>query len=93
MVLVLCLTLLTGFASVKQTVPRAEAPESSLPMTPAEGEQAMGAGLLSCGAAIGGALLISSTLFGSVVGAVLIACGCDDELDSLFGTNFKQACS
>lgn len=56
-------------------------------------ENINGGGWLSCGGSILGGWMLAGTLLGATVGAALIACGCDDELDSLFSTDFVGACS
>ncbi|HON00582.1 MAG TPA: hypothetical protein PLM33_10060 [Acidobacteriota bacterium] len=68
-------------------------PLVSMPMSLDESREVRGRGWLSCGAAIGSGVLLGGTLAGAVVGALVVACGCDDELDRMFGTRFRQACS
>ncbi|MFQ5632854.1 MAG: hypothetical protein ACE5I1_29135 [bacterium] len=41
----------------------------------------------------GGPVTWTAAAFGAAAGGLAIACGCDDELDSAFGTNFVGLCS
>ena len=48
---------------------------------------------LTCVTSVLAGFAAAGTMLGAIVGGLGIACGCDDELDSLFGTNFRRACS
>jgi bacteriocin-like protein len=63
------------------------------PLSFNELESISGGGGWSCfGAVIQGGLLAYIPYIGPFLGAMRITCGCDDELDNLFGTNFTEAC-
>ena len=89
---ILALVFTTAVGSVAR-VSASPVQTGATAVTVAEAEAATGKGWLSCGGSILGGFMIGSTLLGATVGAALIGCGCDDELDGVFGTNFKQACS
>jgi hypothetical protein len=88
--LVVALTIATAYAGVARA---GTGPEAAAGPMGAEAETIHGGGLLSCGGALMGGFMLGSTLWGAAVGAVLIVCGCDDEIDSIFDTNFKEVCS
>jgi hypothetical protein len=90
--LVVALTIATAYAGVARA---GTGPEAAAGPMGAEAETIHGEGLLSCGnAVVGGILLTASMGFvGAFFGGFLIACGCDDELDGMFNTNFTTACS
>ncbi len=90
--LVVAVTVVTGFAGVARAEFGAGAAEWPRAME-LEAEAIQGGALLSCGGAILGGLMIGGTLWGAFVGALMIACGCDNELDRMFNTNFTGACA
>lgn len=90
--LVVALTIATAYAGVARAGTGSEVADG--PMG-AEADAVHGGALLSCGGAVLGSVLltVSTGFWGAVVGGVVIACGCDDELDGMFDTNFTEACS